>query len=158
MARVTVEDCVLRVPNRFELVLMASQRARDISAGAPLTVARDNDKFPVIALREMADRTVSLEHLENSLIQSQQRYANREETEEDEPEFDVLEGELEASARMAAEGSESAAGAGAAAEDSDAGEGDAAESVSLDALADAETEAESETAGAAAGEDDDPAA
>lgn len=141
MARVTVEDCVLRVPNRFELVLMASQRARDISAGAPLTVARDNDKFPVIALREMAERTVSLEHLENSLIQSQQRYANREETEEDEPEFDVLEGELEASARMSAESADTTAGAeqAPAGEAEEGGSADV-ESVSLDALADAEEE------------------
>ena len=134
MARVTVEDCILRVPNRFELVLMASQRARDISAGAPLTVARDNDKFPVVALREIADCTVSLETLENALIQSQQRYAGREETEEDEPEFDVLEGELEASARMAAEtpaaGPETESGAG---EDSEG------ESVSLDELAEQES-------------------
>lgn len=133
MARVTVEDCVLRIPNRFELVLMASQRARDISSGAPLTVARDNDKFPVVALREIADRTVSLEHLENALIQSQQRYAGREDTEADEPEFDVLEGELEASARMAAESS--AAPAAGEAESGGESEG---ESVSLDELAEQE--------------------
>jgi len=141
MARVTVEDCVLRVPNRFELVLMASQRARDISAGAPLTVARDNDKFPVVALREIADRTVSLEHLENVLIQSQQRYAGREETEEDEPEFDVLEGELEASARMAAETPAAPADA-----ESDSGGESEGESVSLDELAEQEGAEDGEAA------------
>jgi DNA-directed RNA polymerase subunit omega len=124
---------------------MASQRARDISAGAPLTVARDNDKFPVIALREIADRTVSLEHLENALIQSQQRYAGREETEEDEPEFDVLEGELEASARMAAE--EPAAPAPATESESESdGEREAGESVSLDELAEQESAEDSDVA------------
>ena len=60
MARVTVEDCVLKVPNRFDLVMLAAQRARDISAGAPLTLDRDNDKNPVVALREIADETVEL--------------------------------------------------------------------------------------------------
>src|ERR1700747_979450 len=58
MARVTVEDCVLKVPNRFELVLLAAQRAREITSGAPLTLDRDDDKNPVVALREIADETV----------------------------------------------------------------------------------------------------
>ncbi len=61
MARVTVEDCVERIPNRFDLVMLAAQRSRDVSAGSPLTVDRDNDKNPVIALREIADGTVDLE-------------------------------------------------------------------------------------------------
>ncbi len=68
MARVTVEDCVEIIPNRFELVLMAAHRARNICAGSPLTVERDNDKTPVVALREIADETLSLEDLRESLI------------------------------------------------------------------------------------------
>ena len=63
MARVTVEDCILQVSNRFELVLYAAHRAREISAGAPLTVDRDNDKNPVVALREIADQTIDPETL-----------------------------------------------------------------------------------------------
>lgn len=73
MARVTVEDCVELVPNRFELVLLAAQRARGISAGAELTVDRDRDKNPVVALREIADETIPLEELHDTLIQSNQR-------------------------------------------------------------------------------------
>jgi DNA-directed RNA polymerase omega subunit len=70
MARVTVEDCILNVPNRFELVLLSSQRAKQISSGNPLTVDRDNDKDAVVALREIADKTVSLEGLQETLTQS----------------------------------------------------------------------------------------
>ena len=70
MARVTVEDCIQEVPNRFELVLLASQRAKQISVGNPLTVERDNDKDSVVALREIADKTISLPQLEENLIQS----------------------------------------------------------------------------------------
>ena len=84
MARVTVEDCVTEVPNRFELVMFASQRARNISAGASLTVDRDNDKNPVIALREIADKTVELNELEESLIKGLQRNVEMDEPEEDE--------------------------------------------------------------------------
>lgn len=94
MARVTVEDCVLRVPNRFELVLMAGQRARDISAGAKLTVERDNDKNPVVALREIADDTVGLDHLQNALIQNLQKHVEVDEPEEDEMEGFVAGGDL----------------------------------------------------------------
>ncbi|EME71864.1 DNA-directed RNA polymerase subunit omega [Paramagnetospirillum caucaseum] len=86
MARVTVEDCVLKIPNRFELVLIAGQRARDISAGAKLTVERDNDKNPVVALREIADETVPLDGLQNALIQSLQKHVEVDEPEEDEME------------------------------------------------------------------------
>lgn len=86
MARVTVEDCVLKIPNRFELVLLAGQRARDISGGARLTLDRDNDKNPVVALREIADDTVSLDILRNSLIQSLQKVVESDEPEEDEME------------------------------------------------------------------------
>ena len=103
MARVTVEDCIIRIPNRFQLVMMAAQRARNISAGSQLTVDRDRDKNPVVSLREIADGTVGLEELEDSLVQSQQKYAAREDQDEDVPEFDALEGELEASAQMAEE-------------------------------------------------------
>lgn len=88
MARVTVEDCVERVPNRFELVMLAAQRARNIGAGAPLTVDRDNDKSPVVALREIAGSSVSLDDLENSLIQSLQKVVELEEPSEDD--VDVL--------------------------------------------------------------------
>lgn len=73
MARVTVEDCVLKVPNRFELVMLAAQRARNISRGEPLTVDRDNDKNPVVALREIAEGKIDLEALRNDLIKSLQR-------------------------------------------------------------------------------------
>lgn len=73
MARVTVEDCVLKIPNRFELVMLAAQRARNISRGEQLTVDRDNDKNPVVALREIADETIDLEAVKGDLIKSLQR-------------------------------------------------------------------------------------
>ncbi len=82
MARVTVEDCVQIVPNRFELVLLAGQRARMISAGAPLTMDRDRDKNPVVALREVAAQTVTPEDLREELIRSQQKFLETEEGEE----------------------------------------------------------------------------
>src|SRR3990167_8771915 len=83
MARVTVEDCIREVPNRFDLVLLASQRARQIAAGSPLTVARDNDKNPVVSLREIAEKTVSLEDLQENLIQGLQKYVQGDEPEEE---------------------------------------------------------------------------
>ena len=70
MARVTVEDCIVQIPNRFELVLLASTRAKQITSGNPLTIDRDNDKDGVVSLREIADQTISLEALEEGLIQS----------------------------------------------------------------------------------------
>src|ERR1700709_429186 len=73
MARVTVEDCVQKVPNRFELVLLAAQRARNISHGEELTIDRDNDKNPVVALREIADETIELPRIEQDLIKSLSR-------------------------------------------------------------------------------------
>jgi DNA-directed RNA polymerase subunit omega len=82
MARVTVEDCVVKIPNRFELVLLAAQRAREISSGAPLTVERDDDKNPVIALREIADDTVELDHLQDSLVRGMQKHVEMDEPEE----------------------------------------------------------------------------
>jgi DNA-directed RNA polymerase subunit omega len=73
MARVTVEDCVDKIPNRFDLVLLAAQRARQVSGGAELTIDRDRDKNPVVALREIAEATVKPRHLEEALIGSLQR-------------------------------------------------------------------------------------
>lgn len=73
MARVTVEDCVELVPNRFELVVLAAQRAREISSGGELTVDRDRDKNPVVALREIAESTVGLDDLREGVVQSHQR-------------------------------------------------------------------------------------
>lgn len=84
MARVTVEDCILQVPNRFELVLIAARRARDIASGARLTVERDNDKNPVVALREVAELTISLEGVRNSVVQGLQRQVEVDEPEEEE--------------------------------------------------------------------------
>ncbi|MGE0257846.1 MAG: DNA-directed RNA polymerase subunit omega [Alphaproteobacteria bacterium] len=82
MARVTVEDCVIKVPNRFDLVLLAAQRAREIASGAPLTVDRDDDKNPVIALREIADETVALDHLRDSLVRGMQKHVEIDEPED----------------------------------------------------------------------------
>jgi len=73
MARVTVEDCVDKIPNRFDLVLLAAQRARQISGGADLTIDRDRDKNPVVALREIAEEMVKPKHLEEALVGSLQR-------------------------------------------------------------------------------------
>ncbi len=85
MARVTVEDCIDKVTNRFELVLLASHRARTISAGSPITIERDNDKNPVVALREIAEKTVSPGDMKEDLIHSMQKYV-----EVDEPEPDAV--------------------------------------------------------------------
>jgi DNA-directed RNA polymerase subunit omega len=85
MARVTVEDCIDKVENRFELVMLASHRSRMISSGAQLTIDRDNDKNPVCALREIADSTISPEDLKEDLIHSLQKYV-----EVDEPEAEPL--------------------------------------------------------------------
>ncbi len=83
MARVTVEDCVQKVPNRFELVLLAAQRARNISRGEELTVDRDNDKNPVVALREIADETIELPRIEQDLIKSLSRAPEPEPADEE---------------------------------------------------------------------------
>jgi DNA-directed RNA polymerase subunit omega len=83
MARVTVEDCVQKIPNRFELVMLAAQRGRDISSGSALTVDRDNDKNPVVALREIAESTVDTEALGAALIQSLRKHVETEEPEEE---------------------------------------------------------------------------
>ena len=83
MARVTVEDCVDKIPNRFDLVLLASQRARQVSGGAELTIDRDRDKNPVVALREIAEQTVKPKHLEEAFVQSLQRVQVDDEEEAD---------------------------------------------------------------------------
>ncbi|HWJ76331.1 MAG TPA: DNA-directed RNA polymerase subunit omega [Kaistia sp.] len=85
MARVTVEDCVDKVENRFELVLLAGHRARMIASGSSLTVPRDNDKNPVVALREIADETVAPDDLKEDLIHSLQKYVEVDEPEQDVP-------------------------------------------------------------------------
>jgi DNA-directed RNA polymerase subunit omega len=87
MARVTVEDCIDKVENRFELVLLAGHRARLISQGAPITVERDNDKNPVVALREIADETLSPGDLKEDLIHSLQKHVEVDEPEADEQEI-----------------------------------------------------------------------
>ena len=83
MARVTVEDCIEKVPNRFGLVLLAGHRARNIAKGEALTIDRDNDKNPVVALREIADDVVDAEELRESLISSLQRVDEHTEAEEE---------------------------------------------------------------------------
>ena len=83
MARVTVEDCIVQIPNRFELVLIAAQRARNIGRGEELTLDRDNDKNPVVALREIADQTIALDAVEADLIKSLQRAPEPEPAEEE---------------------------------------------------------------------------
>ena len=83
MARVTVEDCVQKVPNRFELVLLAAQRARNLSRGEELTIDRDHDKNPVVALREIAEETVALPLLEQDLIKSLSRSPEPEPADEE---------------------------------------------------------------------------
>jgi DNA-directed RNA polymerase subunit omega len=83
MARVTVEDCVQKIPNRFELVLLAAQRARNLSRGEELTIDRDNDKNPVVALREIADETIGLDKLETDLVKSLSRAPEPEPADEE---------------------------------------------------------------------------
>lgn len=88
MARVTVEDCITRIPNRFELVVTAAQRARQLSAGAPLTVERDNDKNPVVALREIAAESIDIAKLENANLMSFRRQITREYNYDDQDDID----------------------------------------------------------------------
>tara|TARA_X000001036_G_scaffold392360_1_gene391148 strand:- start:103 stop:462 length:360 start_codon:yes stop_codon:yes gene_type:complete len=91
MARVTVEDCIDKVSNRFDLVLLAAHRAREISSGSSLTIERDNDKNPVVALREIADETITAVQLRESAIESLQRQIEVDEPEENE--MDLIETE-----------------------------------------------------------------
>lgn len=142
MARVTVEDCVQRIPNRFDLCMLAAQRARNVGAGAPLSLDRDNDKNPVVALREIAEGTIGIEELENSLIQSLQKVVEFEEPVEEEMDLLALQRDL----------------------DSEQGEAQAADEIAEDVLhvedEDAEeipeggTYAPSEGEGGSAGEDE----
>jgi DNA-directed RNA polymerase subunit omega len=81
MARVTVEDCIVKIPNRFELVVLAAQRANDIGAGAPLTIERNNDKNPVIALREIAGEHISFDELRRRLVDGFRQHIELDETE-----------------------------------------------------------------------------
>jgi DNA-directed RNA polymerase subunit omega len=101
MARVTVEDCVLQVPNRFQLVMLAAQRAREISAGSQLTIDRDNDKNPVVSLREIADATVNLDTLADSLVKGLQRQVEQDEPEEEGAGFGAGAGDLLAEMQQA---------------------------------------------------------
>lgn len=101
MARVTVEDCIVKLPNRFELVMLAAQRARDIGAGAPLTLDRDNDKNPVIALREIADGTITIGDLKDALVRDRQRVAQEEEP--DDEVIELMAGEEELYAQASAD-------------------------------------------------------
>lgn len=94
MARVTVEDCIDKIPNRYDLVMIAAQRARDLSSGAPLCVDRDNDKNSVVALREIAENRVSIEDLQKSLVMGLQKYVEVEEPEDEEVEILAAEKEL----------------------------------------------------------------
>lgn len=94
MARVTVEDCVEKIPNRYELLLVAAQRAKDISSGAPIRVERDNDKNSVVALREIAENQADVEELQRSLVMGLQKYVEVEEPEEEELEILAAEKEL----------------------------------------------------------------
>jgi DNA-directed RNA polymerase subunit omega len=98
MARVTVEDCIVKIPNRFKLVMMASQRARNISAGSELEVERDNDKNPVIALREIADDLVDHDELEESLVKGLQKFVEMDDPEETDIDLIAVEQSSEADA------------------------------------------------------------
>lgn len=112
MARVTVEDCVIQVPNRFDLVLVAGQRARDISAGAAETVERDNDKNPVIALREIADQTIDLDEMREKLVLGLQKHQPNDDLIEDDEVIDAMQNEAAilgaVQAQQAAEGEDGA--------------------------------------------------
>lgn len=133
MARVTVEDCILKVPNRFELVLLSSQRAREIGSGAAMLVDRDNDKNPVVSLREIADTDLSLEGLSDALIKNHQKVIEIEEDQADI--IDVMEGENEW-AQVATQSAESEMGAGMHEDFAAEEEGDVADNAAAGASAD----------------------
>lgn len=146
MARVTVEDCVERVPNRFELVMLASQRARNISAGARETVERDNDKNPVVALREIAAETVVLDELREALIRSLQKHLPFDDFEEEEEPMAIIGDAALVAATMAADTGQGAAGdakskLAAATEESDVTEEAAGDESATDIADDASKEA-----------------
>ncbi len=132
MARVTVEDCILKLPNRFELVMVAAHRARRIGSGAGITVDRDNDKNPVVSLREIADETVSLEDLKEDLVKSHQRIFAMQDDDKDDV-IEEMSNEEEWSA-LVAQANQSAIDSGAFADDDDDA-GDDEEGGALDDLA-----------------------
>ncbi|MGY6547844.1 MAG: DNA-directed RNA polymerase subunit omega [Roseinatronobacter sp.] len=99
MARVTVEDCVDKVPNRFELVALAAHRAREIAAGSPLTIDRDNDKNPVVALREIAEEAQSADALRERMIESLQTQIEVDMPEDDNMALLMASGEVDAPAQ-----------------------------------------------------------
>ena len=129
MARVTVEDCVTKIPNRFQLVIIASQRARNISAGAAPNVDRDNDKNPVIALREIAEDLVDHNELEESLIKGLQKYVEMDTPEDDEVDLIAIQqsydGEIaDATAASAPDGNDKDGNEGKGASDPDGDKAD----------------------------------
>ena len=89
MARVTVEDCIEKIPNRFDLVMVAARRSRDVSSGAEINIERDNDKNPVVALREIAEEMIPVDEISESLIHSLQRHVEIDEPEEDSDDIEI---------------------------------------------------------------------
>ncbi len=122
MARVTVEDCVQKVPNRFELVMVAAQRSREISSGGELRVSRDNDKNPVVSLREIADNKAIPADLYESIIQGLQKHVEVDEPEEDG--FDAMAANPEFAAIAGQVGEQMVAGTGMSIEELDEDEAD----------------------------------
>ena len=133
MARVTVEDCILKLPNRFELVLVAAHRARRIGAGASITVDRDNDKNPVVSLREIADETVSLDDIKEDLVKSHQRIFAMQDDDKDDV-IEEMSNEEEWSA-LVAQANQSAIDSGEFAADDDDDDAAEEEGGALDDLA-----------------------
>ncbi len=131
MARVTVEDCIEKIPNRFELVMVASQRARKIGSGAALTIDRDNDKNTVVSLREIADETVSIEGLREELVRNHQRIVAADDDEEEV--IELMDGETEWSSLSAQDIADEA-------EDEEADDEDEGEDPTLEDLAGAPQE------------------
>ena len=95
MARVTVEDCIERIPNRFDLVMVAAKRSRDVSSGAEITIERDNDKNPVVALREIAEEMIPIKEISESLVQGLQRHVEVDEPEPENEELEIGDGVFE---------------------------------------------------------------
>lgn len=108
MARVTVEDCIDKVSNRFELVLLAAQRAKKLSSGAQMTIPRDNDKNPVVALREISEETILPEDLREELTRSHQRVVSLEDEDSEDMIDDTMEGQAAGGDSIPGEGSQSA--------------------------------------------------
>lgn len=133
MARVTVEDCILKLPNRFELVMVAAHRARRIGSGAGITVDRDNDKNPVVSLREIADETVSLDDLKEDLIKSHQRIFAMQDDDKDDV-IEEMSNEEEWSA-LVAQANQSAIESGAFGDDDEDDDAGDEEGGALDDLA-----------------------